>query len=165
MARYTKDENGNLILTAGGTRTWIVTQAAHDRAVSAGTAPNNCLVAITDDYPTEEDSTGTGTFNATNIDTSKSNFCNWRKVGKVVQVSLQLYLLRKMTWNDADRMLISGLPAPFSGGETFICFNLTTTGICDMQLVTAGQLLAFDAVIGADAGSRIVSNFTYIAKE
>ena len=50
MARYTKDENGNLILTAGGTRTWIVTQEAHDRAVSAGTAPNNCLVATTDDY-------------------------------------------------------------------------------------------------------------------
>ena len=57
MARYTKDENGNLILTAGGTRTWIVTQEAHDRAVSAGTAPNNCLVAITDDYPTEEQPT------------------------------------------------------------------------------------------------------------
>ena len=50
MARYTKDNNGNLILTAGGTRIWVVTQAAHDRAVSAGTAPNNCVLAITDDY-------------------------------------------------------------------------------------------------------------------
>lgn len=50
MARYIKDGNGNLITTAGGTRTWICTQAEHDRRVAAGTAPNNCVVNIIDDY-------------------------------------------------------------------------------------------------------------------
>lgn len=55
MARYVKDSDGNLICTAGGTRTWICTQAEHDHKVAAGTAPNNCVVAITDDYSESRD--------------------------------------------------------------------------------------------------------------
>lgn len=34
-------------------RIWMGTKAAHDAAVQAGTMPNNALVAITDDYPTD----------------------------------------------------------------------------------------------------------------
>ena len=43
------DQTGELITLANGSRTWIGTKAAHDAAKQAGTLPNNCLVAITDD--------------------------------------------------------------------------------------------------------------------
>lgn len=45
---------GELVTLANGMRCWIGTKAAHDAAVQAGTMPNNCLVAIVDDW---EDST------------------------------------------------------------------------------------------------------------
>lgn len=55
---------GELVTLASGTRTWIGTKAAYDAAKSAGTLPNNCLIAITDDeedhnhYSTDETFTG-----------------------------------------------------------------------------------------------------------
>lgn len=55
---------GELVTLASGTRTWIGTKAAYEAARSAGTLPNNCLIAITDDevdhnhYSTEETETG-----------------------------------------------------------------------------------------------------------
>ena len=55
---------GQLVTLAGGQRLWVGTKSAHDAAVSAGTMPNNCLVAITDDeeeynhYSTDEKKTG-----------------------------------------------------------------------------------------------------------
>ena len=42
-------QTGTTTVLANGQRLWMGTQAAHDAAVSAGTIPNNCLVAITDD--------------------------------------------------------------------------------------------------------------------
>ena len=41
---------GELVTLANGMRCWIGTKAAHDAAVQAGTMPNNCLVAIVDDW-------------------------------------------------------------------------------------------------------------------
>lgn len=41
---------GELVTLASGMRMWIGTKAAHDAAVQAGTMPNNCAVAIIDDY-------------------------------------------------------------------------------------------------------------------
>ena len=41
---------GELVTLANGMRCWIGTKAAHDAAVQAGTMPNNCMVALTDDY-------------------------------------------------------------------------------------------------------------------
>ena len=38
-----------LVTLANGSRMWVGTQAAHDAAKQAGTLPNNCLIAITDD--------------------------------------------------------------------------------------------------------------------
>lgn len=55
---------GELVTLASGTRTWIGTKAAYEAAKSAGTLPNNCLIAITDDeedhnhYSTDETFTG-----------------------------------------------------------------------------------------------------------
>ena len=55
---------GELINIASGQRTWVGTRAAYDAAKQAGTLPNNCLIAITDDeedychYSTEETKTG-----------------------------------------------------------------------------------------------------------
>jgi hypothetical protein len=40
---------GELVTLANGQRIWVGTKAAHDAAVAAGTMPNNCLVALTDD--------------------------------------------------------------------------------------------------------------------
>lgn len=40
---------GELISLAGGTRTWIGTKVAYEQQKQAGTLPNNCLIAITDD--------------------------------------------------------------------------------------------------------------------
>lgn len=42
-------QTGELTSLAGGTRTWIGTQAAYNIEKQAGTLPNNCLIAITDD--------------------------------------------------------------------------------------------------------------------
>ncbi len=47
------NNNGTLVTLANGTRTWVGTKAAHDAAVQAGTMPNNCIVCITDDFPSE----------------------------------------------------------------------------------------------------------------
>ena len=44
---------GELVTLASGVRMWIGTQSAHDLAVQQGTMPNNCMVCITDDYPTK----------------------------------------------------------------------------------------------------------------
>lgn len=57
------DQTGELTILANGSRIWIGTKAAHDTAKQAGTLPNNCLVAITDDsednnYSTDEKLTG-----------------------------------------------------------------------------------------------------------
>jgi len=57
------DQTGELTTLANGSRTWIGTKAAHDAAKQAGTLPNNCLIAITDDsednnYSTDEKLTG-----------------------------------------------------------------------------------------------------------
>lgn len=41
--------SGELVTLANGQRIWVGTTAAHEAAVAAGTMPNNCLVAITDD--------------------------------------------------------------------------------------------------------------------
>lgn len=41
---------GELVTLANGMRCWIGTKAAHDAAVQTGTMPNNCLVAIIDDW-------------------------------------------------------------------------------------------------------------------
>ncbi len=56
---------GKLTTLANGQRIWLGTKAAHDAAEAAGTLPNNCLIAITDDgndqddrYSTEETFTG-----------------------------------------------------------------------------------------------------------
>lgn len=46
-------QTGELITLASGTRMWIGTKSAHDSAVQLGTMPNNCMVCITDDFPTE----------------------------------------------------------------------------------------------------------------
>ena len=127
MARYTKDENGNLILTAGGTRTWIVTQAAHDRAVSAGTAPNNCLVAITDDYPTEEgDITDTVTITTSVI--THGSISVWRMGNVVIVNALSLAVT---TGNATNFVLGTGFPKPVK--ETYN----TVTGSATKSL---GQL-------------------------
>ena len=40
---------GVTTVLANGQRLWLGSKAAHDAAVSAGTIPNNCLIAITDD--------------------------------------------------------------------------------------------------------------------
>ena len=40
---------GTLTTLANGQRIWLGTKAAHDAAEAAGTLPNNCLIAITDD--------------------------------------------------------------------------------------------------------------------
>lgn len=45
--------NDSLVTLAGGQRLWVGTKSAHDAAVAAGTMPNNCCVAIIDDYPAE----------------------------------------------------------------------------------------------------------------
>lgn len=61
--RY-NSSTGTLTTLANGQRMWIGTQTAYDSAEAAGTLPNNCLIAITDDgagteqYSTEETSTG-----------------------------------------------------------------------------------------------------------
>lgn len=55
---------GELTSLATGSRTWVGTREAYDQAKQAGTLPNNCLIAITDDekdhnhYSTEETATG-----------------------------------------------------------------------------------------------------------
>ena len=55
---------GELTSLATGSRTWVGTREAYDQAKQAGTLPNNCLIAITDDekdhnhYSTEEVETG-----------------------------------------------------------------------------------------------------------
>ena len=50
---YRNPSSGELITLANGSRMWVGTQAAHDAAVTNGTMPNNCMVCITDDYPTD----------------------------------------------------------------------------------------------------------------
>lgn len=40
---------GELTSLATGSRTWVGTREAYDQAKQAGTLPNNCLIAITDD--------------------------------------------------------------------------------------------------------------------
>ena len=56
--------SGTLTSLATGSRTWVGTREAYDQAKQAGTLPNNCLIAITDDekdhnhYSTEETLTG-----------------------------------------------------------------------------------------------------------
>lgn len=55
---------GELTSLATGSRTWVGTREAYEQAKQAGTLPNNCLIAITDDekdhnhYSTEETLTG-----------------------------------------------------------------------------------------------------------
>ena len=55
---------GELTSLATGSRTWVGTREAYDQAKTAGTLPNNCLIAITDDekdhnhYSTSETLTG-----------------------------------------------------------------------------------------------------------
>ena len=44
---------GTTTVLANGQRLWLGTQAAHDAAVARGDMVNNCLVAITDDYPSD----------------------------------------------------------------------------------------------------------------
>ena len=44
---------GELVTLASGTRVWIGSKSAHDTAVAQGKMPNNCMVCITDDFPTE----------------------------------------------------------------------------------------------------------------
>lgn len=41
---------GELVTLANGSRMWVGSKAAHDAAIQAGTMPNNCLVALIDDY-------------------------------------------------------------------------------------------------------------------
>ena len=51
---YRNSTTGELVTLANGSRMWIGTKAAHDAAVTNGKVPNNCMVCITDDYPTDE---------------------------------------------------------------------------------------------------------------
>ena len=56
-------QTGDLVNLASGSRMWIGSKQAHDNAKQAGTLPNNCLIAITDDsednnYSTDEKLTG-----------------------------------------------------------------------------------------------------------
>ena len=139
MARYTKDNNGNLILTAGGTRIWVVTQAAHDRAVSAGTAPNNCVLAITDDYYTEEDIPYTEYEPDLSGDGGYvfNHGCYFQKKNGIVQVGVEIAY-----WDGTVERTIYTLPqecAPshrvqvVGGGNTVI-------GTCHITVTTSGDI-------------------------
>lgn len=46
--------SGELVTLASGTRVWLGTKAAHEKAVSDGTMPNNCMVGLVDDYEDTE---------------------------------------------------------------------------------------------------------------
>lgn len=66
---------GELTSLATGSRTWIGTREAYDQAKQAGTLPNNCLIAITDD----EHSRNSEKISIDN--TTVSANCEWRTYG------------------------------------------------------------------------------------
>ena len=159
MARYTKDENGNLILTAGGTRTWIVTQAAHDRAVSAGTAPNNCLVAITDDYPTE-DVSGELVL-ASGVTVSSGGFTRFEQNGNVVVFSF--HGLTVTPTGAGDWTLLGTLPSNIGKPRSNLYFsdgNGAQNHI--IQINTSGQVFLYSPSVTTQQQMN-AGNATYIA--
>lgn len=83
-------QTGTSTVLANGQRLWMGTQSAHDAAVQAGTMPNNCLVSITDDFPTDSHFVDTDISNSITVNTGTLSYCFLSRDNNVYNLNVSI---------------------------------------------------------------------------
>ena len=130
---------GELVTLANGTRMWIGTKSLHDSAVQQGTMPDNCMVCITDDFPSTEVKVTTVTKNGVTAYITRYD--------KVVTMTFAGNLSASMSqWGK----IIDGLPT--TGRDFYLADN-------QVYLSASGNLTALSAL---SSGTAVSGSLTYV---
>lgn len=146
---------------ANGSRVWIGTKAAYEAAKQAGTLPNDCLIAITDDEANPFD------FDDKEFITTGLTYANaeyfrggYIKVGSLVFVDMSVRILTTPTSYVSTRPTISGLPTP---KDMFVAVpwvdNMGRHGVARM----ANGTMEWYEDSGVEAYGVATITYTYIA--
>ncbi len=147
---------------ANGSRVWIGTKAAYEAAKQAGTLPNDCLIAITDDETSPFD------FDDKEFITTGLTYANaeyfrggYIKVGSLVFVDLSVRILTTPGSSTSTHPTISGFP---QGKDRFVAVpwvdNIWHWGTVRMM---DGEVRWFEDS-GVQANGVATITYTYVAE-
>lgn len=154
--------SGNLTTLANGSRTWIGTKEVYESAKQAGTLPNDCLIAITNDEASPFD------FDDKEFVTTGLTYANaeyfrggYMKVGSLVFVDMSIDFLTTPTSTFSTHPEIQGLPP---AKDMFAAVPWVDNGGNYGTVRMAFGEIRWPENSGAQAGLIATITFTYIAE-
>ena len=146
---------------ANGSRIWIGTKAAYEAAKQAGTLPNDCLIAITDDEASPFD------FDDKEFVTTGLTYANaeyfrggYMKVGSLVFVDMSIEFLTTPTSYFSTHPEIQGLP---QAKDMFAAVPwVDNNGNYGTVRMASGEV-RWPENSGAQSGCIATITFTYVA--